>query len=94
MWNETLNVPIPVSNQQNAQLEVAVMDEDMTSDDVAGQGIINVSHVGMYSPGKNDYVLRLVYPKKQKDDNNAGELVFYTRFVWAINDSRSINVKN
>ena len=76
-----MNVPIPFNNQQNAQLEVAVMDEDMTSDDVAGQGIINVAHVGMLSPGKNDYVLRLVYPKKNKEDNNAGELVFSTRFI-------------
>lgn len=68
-------------NREKFQLEVAVMDEDMTSDDVAGQGIINVWNVGMISPGKNDYVLNLVYPKKNKEDNKAGELVFSTRFI-------------
>ena len=92
MWNETLNVPLP-ANIQKARLEVAVMDEDMTSDDVAGQGFVNIANVGMLNPGKNDYVLRLNYPKKQKDDD-AGRLKFSTRLIWANNDSRSINVKH
>ena len=57
------------------------MDEDMTGDDVAGQGIINVEHCGMLTPSQNDYALRLGFAKPDKKDNNAGELHVSTRFV-------------
>ena len=63
VWNETLQIPIPAHLRSQAQLEVRVMDEDMTGNDVCGRGFINVDHCGMFSPVQNDYILKLNYEK-------------------------------
>ena len=42
-----------------ARLEVAIMDEDMNSDDVAAIGIINVDHCSMFNPGDHNYNVKL-----------------------------------
>lgn len=79
-WNETVSIPIPPNIRSTAQLEVKIMDEDMTSNEVCAQGLINVERCGMLTPMQNDYVLKMVYPKQEKD-NAAGELAISTRLV-------------
>lgn len=79
-WNETLSIPIPSHLRSTAQLEVKVMDEDMTSNEVCAQGLINVERCGMLTPMQNEYVLKMVYPKEEKN-NAAGELAISTRLV-------------
>ena len=63
-FNETINIDVPAQSSRDCVLEVAVMDEDMTSDEVCGVGKINADHCGLFQPGSNSYVLHLYDPKK------------------------------
>lgn len=42
VWNETFDLRIPKSSWATAVLEVIIMDEDVTTDDVCARGKINL----------------------------------------------------
>ena len=48
-WNETININVPRNSWNNAVLEVQIMDEDVTTDDICGAGKINLEHCGFFS---------------------------------------------
>ena len=76
-WNYTFNLPIPPNAQRDARLEVWVKDEDMTSDDVNGKGLVNVDRCLMFTPGRNPYQLKLYGAKNE----HSGDLYFTTQYI-------------
>ena len=75
IWNETLNIPLKPSPQ--VFLEFTVFDEDATTDDVCGVGLLNLNSCGVFAGGANKFNIRL-----HNGDNQeiSGELHVTTRF--------------
>lgn len=70
-------------NARDARLFVRIMDEDMTSDDVAAEGWVNVANCGMFESRGNNYKLNMFKPaKKGKEPQPAGDLVFSTSYGY------------
>lgn len=63
-WNEQVAINLP-QHAQDARLQVKIMDEDMTKDDVAGEGWVNVANCGMFNSQGNNYKLNLFKPAKK-----------------------------
>lgn len=61
-FNEIIDIPV---RSQKARLLVRMMDEDMTTDDVCGEGYVNLANCGCFS-GNNNYKLALHVPAKPK----------------------------
>jgi Ca2+-dependent lipid-binding protein len=74
IWNETIAIPLRPSPQ--LFLEFTVLDEDATSDDVCGVGLLNLNSTGVFS-GTNKYNIRL----HGETQEISGELHVTTRFL-------------
>ncbi len=78
VWNETLVVPL--APNPNALFEFTVLDEDNTSDDICGVGLLKPDRCGVFSaygvPQK--FNIRLFNDKKEEI---TGQLHVTTRFV-------------
>lgn len=48
VWNESVDIKVPKNSWSNAVLEVIIMDEDVTTDDVCARGKINLEHCGFF----------------------------------------------
>lgn len=76
-WNETFSVPLRPNT--GAMLEFAVMDEDMTSDDVCGSGFFKLDRCGVFNSGSSQkYNIRLIVGD---NDEISGSLHITTAFV-------------
>jgi hypothetical protein len=75
IWNETINISVPKGAWNTAVLEVAINDEDVTTDDVCAVGKINLEHCGFFqAQGVTiPYSIRLYNDKKTEV---SGELSF------------------
>ena len=75
VWNETINISVPKSAWSTAVLQVAINDEDVTTDDVCAVGKINLEHCGFFQqPGVTiPYSIRLYVEKRNEV---SGELSF------------------
>jgi hypothetical protein len=75
IWNETINISVPKNAWSTAVLEVAINDEDATTDDICAVGKINLEHCGFFQqPGVTiPYSIRLYSEKKTEV---SGELSF------------------
>ena len=75
IWNETVDIRVPRNAWSTAVLEVRIMDEDVTTDDVCAVGKINLEHCGFFmQPNVTiPYNIRLY---GEKNSEVAGELTF------------------
>ncbi len=75
VWNESINISVPRGAWSTAVLEVKIMDEDVTTDDVCAVGKINLEHCGFFSQPNVTipYNIRLY---GNKNSEVAGELTF------------------
>lgn len=77
-WNETFSVPLKPNS--GARMEFAVLDEDMTADDVCGLGNFMLEKCGVFNYGApQKYNIRLI--SDDKDETVTGNLHISTRFV-------------
>jgi Ca2+-dependent lipid-binding protein len=76
VWNETLSIPIRPTPQ--IYFEFTVLDEDATSDDVCGAGLLNLNNCGVFAPGANKFNVRL---HSGETHEISGELHVTTRFL-------------
>lgn len=59
----------------NENMELVVMDDDMTKDDEVGRTIFNLRELGLINPNQNQRLLELVYFKsKDKPPIPAGTI--------------------
>lgn len=77
IWNETISIPVRPSPQ--VFFEFTVLDEDATTDDVCGVGLLNLNNCGVFSPGANKFNIRL---SNGKNYEISGELHVTTKFFW------------
>lgn len=78
VWNETLTIPLKAGPQ--LYLEFTVYDQDMTTNDVCGIGLLNLNTTGAFVPGvPNKFNIRL--HNGEKDEEITGELHVTTRFL-------------
>lgn len=75
VWNETLSIPLRPSAQ--AYFEFTVLDEDATTEDVCGVGLLALNNCGVFN-GTNKYNIRL---HSEKTEEITGELHVTTRFL-------------
>lgn len=77
VWNETLAIPLKAGPQ--LYLEFTVFDEDMTTNDVCGVGLLNLNTTGAFVPGlPNKFNIRLHNGEKEEV---SGELHVTTKFL-------------
>jgi Ca2+-dependent lipid-binding protein len=75
VWNETISIPIRPTPY--LFLEFTVFDQDATSDDVCGVGLLNLNNCGVFSPGASKFNIRLHGDK----EDITGEVHVTTRFL-------------
>lgn len=75
VWNETVSVPLRPN--PNTYFEFTVLDEDATSDDVCGVGLLALNNCGVFN-GTNKYNIRL---HNEKSEEISGELHVTTRYL-------------
>lgn len=75
IWNETISIPLRPAPQ--VFLEFTVFDEDSTTDDVCGVGLLNLNSTGVFAGGASKFNIRL-----HNGDTHeiSGELHVTTRF--------------
>ena len=76
VWNETISIPVRPAPQ--TYFEFTVFDEDATTDDVCGVGLLNLNTTGVLAGGVNKYNIRL---HGDKNEEITGELHVTTRYT-------------
>jgi Ca2+-dependent lipid-binding protein len=76
IWNETISIPLRPAPQ--VFFEFTLLDEDTTTDDVCGVGLLNLNACGVFAGGPNKYNIRL---HGEENQEISGELHVTTRFL-------------
>ena len=77
VWNQTFTIPLAANSA--TLFEFVVLDEDYTTEDVCGKGMLKLQNCGVFTKGASqNYNLRLF---EEKEDTIAGNLHITTKFV-------------
>lgn len=75
VWNESIVIPVQANG--DSYLEFTVFDEDQTSNDVCGVGLLHLNTTGVFFGGVNKFNIRL---HVGSNDEVSGELHVSTRY--------------